>query len=191
MPRPLPDHVLPVPAGWRSREMASFVAQLDALSTTMFADLRGITARELAWQPRLGANSIGMLLAHIAVVEVWWTLVAQESASFERLRAVLGIDMDDDGLPLKPNGRPPAKLRGKTLAYFRKLHDRARAFARRGTKAFTPAMLDRPFVRTRLDGRKQRTDRRWIYYHVLEHQAGHYGQVLLLRHLYRDRRRRG
>jgi hypothetical protein len=33
-----------------------------------------------------------------------------------------------------------------------------------------------------------RVGRRWILYHLLEHQAGHYGQILLLRHWYRDRK---
>jgi hypothetical protein len=29
---------------------------------------------------------------------------------------------------------------------------------------------------------------RWAFYHILEHQAGHYGQILLLKHLLaRDR----
>ncbi len=27
---------------------------------------------------------------------------------------------------------------------------------------------------------------RWVLYHMLEHFSGHYGQILLLRHLYRD-----
>jgi hypothetical protein len=28
---------------------------------------------------------------------------------------------------------------------------------------------------------------RWTLYHMLEHLAGHYGQILLLRHQYRAR----
>jgi hypothetical protein len=35
-----------------------------------------------------------------------------------------------------------------------------------------------------------RVSRRWILYHLLEHQAGHYGQILLLRHQYRDRNKK-
>jgi hypothetical protein len=30
---------------------------------------------------------------------------------------------------------------------------------------------------------------RWVLYHMLEHFSGHYGQILLLRHQYRDRER--
>jgi len=52
--------------------------------------------------------------------------------------------------------------------------------------------LERCVVRTRKrDGMRHAQSVRWILYHVLEHQAGHYGQILLLRHQYRDRRRGG
>jgi hypothetical protein len=40
------------------------------------------------------------------------------------------------------------------------------------------------------DGRRMRFNTRWILHHLLEHFAGHYGQMLLLRHQYRDRRRK-
>ena len=43
--------------------------------------------------------------------------------------------------------------------------------------------------RRRADGSFRNLNVRWILYHVLEHQAGHYGQMLLLRHEYRDRKK--
>ena len=41
-------------------------------------------------------------------------------------------------------------------------------------------------VRERKDGTKRILNGRWIYYHVLEHFAGHYGQILLLKHMRGD-----
>ncbi len=52
----IPPRVLEVPRGWRSNGAASFVAQLDWLSEAHFAGMRGISAAELQWQPRPGAN---------------------------------------------------------------------------------------------------------------------------------------
>ena len=38
---------------------------------------------------------------------------------------------------------------------------------------------------SRRDGSVHETTMRWILYHILEHEAGHYGQINLLAHQYR------
>src|SRR6266851_7046620 len=105
-----------VPPG-RAREAASFLAQMDDQSRRLFEDLRGITAAELQWQPRAGSNTIGMLLAHIAIVEVYWLLIASETMSHEAVRKVLRFGVDDDGMPLPPGQGAPAGLQGKPLTF--------------------------------------------------------------------------
>jgi uncharacterized damage-inducible protein DinB len=75
------------------------------------------------------------------------------------------------------------------MAKYRALHDRARRFAKRTAATFSPADLDIRFERPSPSGVVRILNARWILYHVLEHQAGHYGQMMLLRHQYRDRRR--
>ncbi|HEY6195176.1 MAG TPA: DinB family protein [Candidatus Eisenbacteria bacterium] len=178
-------HLIRVPRG-HAREAASFLAQMDDQSRRMLDDLKRVRPAELAWQPRPGMNSMGMLLAHIAIVEVYWLLIADERMTHDAVRKVLGIGVDDDGMPLPPGRRPPAALRGKTLAFYRALLGRARAFAKR-TARWPDADLDRVVTRRRRDGMRSKHNVRWILYHVLEHEAGHYGQILLLRHLYGDR----
>ncbi len=181
-------YLITVPRG-RCREAGSFLAQLDDQSRRMLEDLRGITAAELQWQPRAGTNTIGMLLAHIAVVEVYWLMIANETMTHDAARKVLRFGVDDDGMPLPPEKRPPAGLKGKQLAFYRMLLARARAYAKRTARRWPDATLDRVATRRRRDGGTSRQNVRWILYHVLEHEAGHYGQILLLRHLYRDRKK--
>ena len=65
-----------------------------------------------------------------------------------------------------------------------------RSFAKRAARRFGARGLARVVEVTLRDGRRMRFNVRWILHHLLEHFAGHYGQILLLRHLYRDRRRR-
>ncbi len=190
MPVRVDRNILRVPKRARNAEAASFLAQLDDLSRRMFDDLASAKAAELAWQPRRGANTIGMLLAHNAVVEVYWMLIATGEFSAERLEEVLGLTMDGDGIPMPPSGEAPAHLRGRSLAWYRKLHDRARAFAAGVVGRMDAATLEKVVKRPRRDGTRHDSNVRWILYHVLEHQAGHYGQMLLLRHLYADRRKR-
>jgi uncharacterized damage-inducible protein DinB len=183
-------HRLVIPKGRNIPEVASFLAQLDDLSRMMLRDVRGITPAELAWQSQPGHNTIGMLLSHIAVVEVHWTLVAIESWSPEEVGRRLRFGLDDDGLPLARRGTPPAHLRGKTLAFFATLLRRARSIVKKEFARYRPADLARVVTRTRANGQVTRQDARWILYHLVEHLAGHYGQVLLLRHLYADWKRK-
>jgi len=102
---------------------------------------------------------------------------------------VLGIDMDADGMPLPPGDEPPAGLAGRSLDYFRDLIERARGYAKKAAAALTEEDLGTAFQRTRRNGMVDELNVRWVLYHMLEHFSGHYGQILLLRHLYRDARK--
>ncbi len=182
---------LPIAKGYRSPEVASFMAQLDDQTRLLFESLKGVTSAELAWSPKRGQNTIGMLLAHLAIVEAYWVHFAQhheyDMAALER---ILGIGPDDDGLPLPASALPPAALRGYTLAQYRALLKRSRAYIQRLSRKYTPAKLDERIQRVRRDGTRSEVEVRWILYHVVEHFCGHYGQILLMRHQYRDRNKK-
>lgn len=183
-------HFIRLPRGYRNAEAASFLAQFDELSGSLWKDLDGIGAAELAWQPKRGMNTIGMLLAHMAIVEVFWVQRATTGYTDAELTRVLGIGGDDDGMPCPANAGPPRTLKGWTLADYRALEVKARAFAKRRAKALAAADMDRAFRADRRDGLRRSINVRWVFYHLLEHYAGHYGQILLLRHQYRERRRK-
>jgi len=160
-----------------------FLASLDDLTARIAANLRGLGPRELEWQPARGRNSIGMLLAHCALVEVIWMGPATGRAvtEFER---IVGIGIDDDGMPAAPDARHPRALRGWRLSDYLSLLKRSRAFVRRIAKRWTPRELEQPLRREwRSQNCIQLYHRRWILYHLLEHLAGHYGQMLLLKEL--------
>ena len=186
------QNVLKVPRGYRSGEAASFLGQLDDLTEVMAFDTRGLSTKELEWQPGPGMNTIGMLLAHIAIVEVWWVEnalrgIAARDVDFE---GHLGIGRMDDGMPAGRNGGHPPRLAGRRLAFYRHLLARGRANLRAVAKTLTPKDLERRRRRIRRDGKVHVYNARWVLYHLLEHLAGHYGQILMLRHAYRDRGRR-
>jgi uncharacterized damage-inducible protein DinB len=182
---------LPLPPGFRSPEAALFFASLEDQSRLLWGNLEGITPDELQWQPHPGMNTIGMLLAHLAIVETWWTKIIVEKQDPTTVEPVLGIGDDDDGMPIKAGAKPIALLDGKDLAFFRGLNEKARAYVRSMVAGMTDADLVAETIRTRPDGATVSISGRWYLYHVLEHFSGHYGQILLLRHLYRDATARG
>jgi uncharacterized damage-inducible protein DinB len=178
------DLLIP-PSGYRSSEAGLFVAQLDDQSARLVADTRGLTPEALAWQPAPGMNTIGMLLAHIAIVEVFWIQVGPLGLTSQETESVLGINIDDDGMPL-PEGAPAAAtLAGRSLAFYDDLLSRSREYTKRTLAQMADADLDRQVTRTRRDGTNELFNVRWVLYHMVEHLAGHYGQVNLLSHQYR------
>lgn len=180
----------PLP-GFKSREAGLFLAQLDDQLERLREATRGLTPEDLMWQPAPGMNTIGMLLAHLAVVEVWWTAIVIEEhpadPTIDIVRPVLGIGADDDGLPLAEDAPPFPLLNGKDLAFYDDLLDKGRAYFKRVVKDRPEEDMERTFQRKRPDGEIRERNVRWYYYHVLEHFAGHFGQILLMKHLLRAR----
>lgn len=179
---------LTVPAGYdtgRNPRLASFAAQLDDQLSLLKKNTADLDTRHLEWQHHLGLNTIGMLLAHLAVVDVWWMRIAprqEPETEHERItREIIGIGPDDDGMPLSPGGRHPASLAGKGIADYLRMIDAARVVTHGELRGWKDEDLPTTFtLRDRIISRE------WAVYHVLEHFAGHYGQILLLKHLVRD-----
>jgi uncharacterized damage-inducible protein DinB len=176
--------VIEAPPGFASEAIALFVAQMDDQSHRLTEHTRGATVDELSWQPAPGLNTIGMLLAHIAVVEVYWMSILTRTPN--DCPRVLGIGFDDDGIPMPEGGAPPAVLAGKDLAFFDDLLRKARANTMALASPLGDATLTEMIEQVGRVRRRQ-VSGRWILYHILEHEAGHYGQINLLRHQYRVR----
>jgi uncharacterized damage-inducible protein DinB len=171
--------------GFRSREAASFYAQLEDQARILRESVQGMTPEELEWQPERGMNTVGMLLAHNAIVDVFWTQLAILGLTETDSLPAIGISMDDDGMPLAPDAEGPANLEGKPLAFYEDLLTRGRAFVKEAWSKVSDADMDKQITRERPDGSQRLLSVRWAMYHILEHYAGHRGQVQLLRHLYK------
>ena len=175
--------------GMKSKAVALWLAQLNDQLANLTEDTRGMTPDELSWQPAPGMNTAGMLLAHIALVEVGWIGTAAQGLEFFRIDE-LPVKWADSGMPLPEGAAPPAALAGKDLTFYDGVLRRARAYTTRALAPLTDADLDTRRSRIRRDGTKVDYNIGWAIYHVLEHFSGHYGQILLLRHQYRDARAR-
>lgn len=182
------ERKLSVPAGYDPKanpQVASFAAQLDDQLALLKKACDGLEVRHLEWQPHPGVNTIGMLLAHLAIVDIWWIRIAPyqlaEPEAEALFKQIAGIGGDDDGLPLAENGTHPATLKGKSSADYFGMIDRARAVTHQELQKWRDADL-----LTTYPLRDRVITREWTVYHVLEHFAGHFGQILLLKHLMRD-----
>lgn len=161
------------------RLLGLWAAQLDDQLDILEHVVAGLTPAELEWQPRPGVNTIGMLLAHLAIVEVsWlqWVAIGCGDHGEEEIRQTLGIGMSDDGMPLAADGGHPAVLQGKNREeYLALLHT-----ARRATHERLLSWRDDE-LEEKVSIRGNTVSLAWIVYHVLEHFACHLGQIRVLR----------
>ncbi|MEQ1833485.1 MAG: DinB family protein [Candidatus Eisenbacteria bacterium] len=177
------SRIVPEP-GFRSHEVAVKVAEVALVHEQLVQAASGLSAAQLGWQPAPGRNTLGMLLAHIAVAEVHIGCVVLRAERDSDIMGVLGIRMDDDGMPLAADGTPPPRLDGEPLPFFADLLERALAHTRAACRELGDDVLGLEIVRPpRPDGSVRVFDRRWGLYHMVEHAAGHLGQLQALKHL--------
>ena len=170
-------------AGYRSDQVARYVWQLDELRRSLLFDVAGLSPSELRWQPRPGMNTIGMLLAHIAYAESHLVQVGLERKQASDTRSVIGITEEDEGMPLAAGAPPSPMLDRLTLDEFVDMLARARAYTKRVASVLEDGDLDHRVVRRRPDGTERVFNLGWVFYHLLEHEAGHRAQINLLKHL--------
>jgi uncharacterized damage-inducible protein DinB len=174
---------LRVPEGYdpeTSPIVSTTAAQLDALLATLTRRVGEATPEQLEWQLRPGTNTIGMLLAHLAVVEVYWVEavgrgIESDEEADRIVQGILGIRMEEDGMPLREDGTHPVSLTGKTVADYLEILRRARSATHHALRNWS----DRLLAETRtVDGRE--VSLAWLLYHLVEHFSYHLGQIAQL-----------
>ena len=181
---PVTRSALVVPSGYASREVATFIAQLDDLLQRQHDQTRKLTPADLEWQPGPGMNTIGMLMAHQAIIEVAWSGIGFEDLQLDQVRCkeILGMGSKDDGMPLPEDGAPPAFLAGRELAFYDDLLTRARGHLKRVAVSVKDSDLAIIRTRTRPNGDLRELEVRWTIHFLVGHFAHHFGQIMLLQH---------
>jgi uncharacterized damage-inducible protein DinB len=178
--------IVPDPAAG-SAQAGALLAQLRATHEALRESSRAADDSSLHWQPAPGTNSIAMILAHIAVSEVHLGQVGILAEKQGHPQDVIGIGVPETGMPQADDGAPPAALAGKPLAWFDDLLAKAFAHTERIALGLGDADLDRRIERPQPNGNLRVFNPRWTMHHLIEHLAGHTGQVELILHLYRKR----
>ena len=169
------------------RTVAYAAAALDDQLRRLKESVDGLDVAALEWQEAPGRNTIGMLLAHMAVAEAWWIQAGSQGIADREqidgiLRGIIGIGAQDDGMPLAPDGAHPEALQGKAPSDYFSMLERARTATHVVLRSWQDEDLDVP-----VELRGRTVTRGWILYHVLEHTVAHYGQLLFLLRIRSDR----
>ena len=167
-----------------THEAALFIAELDNLSERMHAATKMLQPIALSWQMAPGLNTVGMLLLHIAIWEVYLIrrIVEEDQEAAKSVETILGIPMSLEGIPLPKDGMAPTELADKEYSFFEAILHRARAYS----KGVALRMTEEDFARVVSIGNEkypQNATPRWALFHVLEHFAGHRAQIMYILHM--------
>jgi uncharacterized damage-inducible protein DinB len=182
--------LLPPPPGYDHGAVATaaLVSQLDPLLDLLVKRVKDATVDELEWQLRPGVNTIGMLLAHMAISETAWIQAVSRGIDSREeesriVHAVIGIRMEDDGMPLPPHGTHPETLAGTSAGDYLAMLRRARDATHATVRGWDDRAIEQLLP---VDGTE--VSRAWMLFHVVEHFAQHLGQIALLRSIRRTLR---
>ena len=161
------------------------VAGLDDQSQRLRETVAGLSVEHLEWQEHPGRNTIGMLMVHLAGTEVAWLHVgcaglSQVDDTERVMRERLGI-ANPRSMPLRPDGQHPESLKGWDVESYLDLLARGRSATHELLKTWDDASLDKT-----IGDAGHTISHRWVLYHILEHYAAHFGQILSLMHYMRD-----
>lgn len=166
------------------QKIGLFAAQLDDQLKRLRAAVGNLTVKQLEWQLRPGMNTVGMLLAHNALVEVWWITVATKGVEWDtegKKILIRTIGIEDDGLPIAHDGRHPSHLKGLTAEKYLAMLAKGRRAVKNEMKKWKDKDLHNLYKLGKGEVSYTAT-----LYHVLEHFCAHFGQILLLMHMMRD-----
>ncbi len=158
-----------------------FAAQFDDQLARLKKEVGSLTVDQLEWQQKPGMNTVGMLLAHLSLVEVWWIKIAPNQIEWEpegKAIIVKTLGIKDDGLPLPAEGVHPAYLEGFTAEKYLAILAKGRRVIYTEMKKWRDKDLDKLYTLAKTN----HFSRTWTLYHVLEHFATHFGQILLVKH---------
>jgi uncharacterized damage-inducible protein DinB len=164
-----------VPAAGISREIGFYLAGMDEVREQLRAAVSGISNEDLGRLAVPETHSIGALVLHIVEAEWWWMqcIVSGNKLTEEDARAAYWDVLEE-----------PERVaaRGYSAQFCLAEADRIREQTRALLASFAEADLDRVFARERR-GRVREQSLRWILHHLIDHEAQHKGQILMLKRL--------
>jgi uncharacterized damage-inducible protein DinB len=167
------SNVVDCPAvdGVENAEIALLLRQLDEGTWEWLTELGEVSETELTWQVFENGHSIATLLVHIAEVEAYWLHHVGAGQPYQDLEDEYldgeAIDQGSISWPTAPPGRP--------LSHYTDLLKTTRARTKELLSSAGSPMTE---VRERKDGK--RFTLFWLLTHVMQHEAYHGGQAVLL-----------
>jgi len=164
------------PVAGVSNEIGFYLAGMNEVRAQLSDAVRDLTVEQIAKRAVEGAHSIGELLLHIGEAEWWWTECIMEGHKLTR---------KDKNSPFWDVLKYPEKFASQNLSAEDCLRIVGEIRENTGTKlaAFAGDDMDKALFNMKRRGNKYEFSLRWILHHLIDHEAQHKGQILMLKRL--------
>ncbi|MBC8756240.1 DinB family protein [Kordia sp. YSTF-M3] len=154
------------PAKGYDTQIGNIVSMLNDLKRRVTNSVRNLTREETDFLLDENANRIGAMIYHLAATEKYYQLYTFENRGFNKDEREW-----EAALNLGENGRK--QFQNKPIQYYLDIWNDVRKETLRLLKTKT----DNWFVSK---VRNSNMNNHWAWYHVMEHQANHMGQIRLI-----------
>ena len=163
------------PAPGVAEKLGYYLSGMDEVREQLREVVNGMSDEHLARRAVPGAHSIGALVLHIGESEWWWMqciINGHELTEEDRQKPFWDVLVNPDEFA----------RHGYTAQYCLDLIDDIRKQTRHLLASFSENDLERVFHHTRR-GRTIEVSLRWVLHHLIDHEAQHKGQILMLKRL--------
>ncbi|MBT8263398.1 MAG: DinB family protein [Bacteroidia bacterium] len=150
-----------------SNDIGNMVAMLEDLRGRVTRSVANLSQDETDFLLDDKANRVGALILHLAATEKYYQVYTFENRSFnteEQKQWEIALNLGDIARET---------IKGKPIRYYLDIWNEVRA----ETKALLKTKDDKWF-KSRVNGSSM--NNHWAWYHVMEHQANHMGQIRLI-----------
>lgn len=162
------------------KEIGFCLSGMEEVREQLREAVRDLSNKEISAKLLPGMHSIGQLVLHSAEAEWLWIqcIVAQkpldEAEAIEK--AHWNVLLDEN-----------FAAKNYSAEFCIEAVDKISALTREKLKEFSDADLEKYFDWTKDDGTKTGKPLRWILHHLIDHEAQHKGQILMIKRLLREK----
>ena len=155
------------PAKGYDTQIGNMVSMLEDLKKRVTNSVANLSVKEVDFLLDEDANSIGAMILHLAATEKYYQVYTFENRGLNREESATW----DIAQNLGDNARK--QIKDKPINYYLDIWDDVRAETLRLLKT-----KDDNWFKSKVS--QSRMNNHWAWYHVMEHQANHMGQIRLI-----------
>lgn len=152
------------PKGY-SHDIGNMISMLDNLKRRVERNVSGLDQAGTDFLLDENANSPGAIIYHLAATEAYYQVYTFEGRGFN------AEEEKKWGTALSLGDKARAEFKGKPMRYYRDIYDDVR----KKTKALLKTKDDKWFAE-----KNGNMTNHWAWFHVMEHQANHMGQLAMI-----------
>lgn len=148
-------------------QIGNIVSMMDDLKSRVTSSVVNLSETETDFLLDENANRIGAMILHLAATEKYYQLLTFENRGFNEVEK----ETWETALSLGEKGRE--SIVGQSIEYYLNIWDEVRQETKRLLKT-----KDDKWFNSKVKGVNM--NNHWAWYHVMEHQANHMGQIRLI-----------